>query len=61
MGIRVEEFSARTGLPKQAIEDLIEDMIDVSPELASKLDSFFGNSPDVWVNLQTSYDASKNN
>lgn len=41
------EFSERTELPKRTVEDLIEGKIDVSPELASKLASFFGNSPDV--------------
>lgn len=55
------EFSERTELPKETVEDLIEGKADVSPEVASKLASFFGNSPDVWINLQASYDASKNN
>lgn len=60
MKMTAAEFSERTGLPKETVEDLIEGKIDVSPELASKLASFFGNSPDVWINLQTSYDASTN-
>ena len=60
MEMTAEEFSERTELPKQTVEDLIEGKIGVSSELASKLASFFGTSPDVWIHLQASYDASKN-
>ena len=56
MDMTAKEFSIRTGISERSLSSFMAGKTGISFELASKLGSFFGNSPSVWINLQTSYD-----
>ena len=56
MDMTAKEFSIRTGISERSLSSFMAGKTGISFELASKLGSFFGDSPSVWINLQTSYD-----
>ena len=56
MDMTAKEFSIRTGISERSLSSFMAGKTDISFDLASKLAVFFGNSPNVWINLQTSYD-----
>lgn len=56
MDMTAKEFSIRTSISERSLSSFMAGKTGISFELASKLGSFFGNSPSVWINLQTSYD-----
>ena len=56
MDMTAKEFSIRTGISERSLSSFMAGKTDISFDLASKLAAFFGNSPNVWINLQTSYD-----
>lgn len=56
LDMTAKEFSIRTGISERSLSSFMAGKTGISFELASNLGSFFGNSPSVWINLQTSYD-----
>ena len=56
MNMSSKEFSIRTGISERTLSDLINEKGSVTFDIATKLSEFFGNSVNVWTNLQNAYD-----
>ena len=55
LGMTQNEFAIRTDISTKTISNLINGKANITFEIASKLASFFGNSVEFWINLQTKY------
>ena len=56
LGMSQNEFACRTGLSSKNVSTLINGSSSITFEVATKLASFFDNSVEGWINLQTKYD-----
>ena len=56
MGMTQLELAVRLKVPVQRVNTLINGKRGVTPETAILLSRVFKNSPEFWMNLQTSYD-----
>lgn len=56
MMISQAEFAARMGSNTKTISYLINGQANITNDLAKKLSVMMGTTPDVWLNLQNSYD-----
>ena len=54
--LTVTEAAARLGITRTTLSRLLNGHIGISPEMALRLSKFFGNSIEIWVNLQAQYD-----
>lgn len=60
LGLNQSEFAIRSGLSIKNVSTLLNGESDITFEVALKLSSFFDNSVEGWLNLQTKYDLYKN-
>ena len=44
------------GIGRRTLYDVLDELRPVTPELALKLGRYFGNEPQFWMNLQTTWD-----
>jgi len=56
MGITKTELAEILGISRQMLYGILNGEKPVSPETATKLGAFFGNSPIMWMNMQVKYD-----
>ena len=56
LGLSPGEFDAALALPAGATAELLEQRCGVMPELALRLDRYFGTTPRFWMDMQNSYD-----
>lgn len=56
MGLTTDEFARKLGLSVEAVNDLLAARRPVRTETAFKLGDLLGNSPQFWLQLQSSYD-----
>lgn len=56
MGISQAEFAERLGSNTKTLSCLINGQANVTNDLAKKLSAMMGTSPEVWLNLQNTYD-----
>ena len=55
LGLSQSEFALRSGLSIKNVSTLCSGESNITLEVATKLASFFGNSVEGWINLQTRY------
>lgn len=56
LGLSVTEAARRLRVSRQTLSQLVNEKRGVSPEMALRLGRFFGNGPDLWLNMQTRFD-----
>ena len=56
MGITQAEFATRLGTNTKTLSYLLNGQANITNDLAKKLSAMMGTSPDVWLNLQSTYD-----
>ena len=56
LSMTITELSKRIGVSRKAISQIINERKSVTPEMAVRLSLFFKTTPDLWLNLQKSYD-----
>lgn len=56
MNISAYRLSKESGLTETRISQIIHGKRSITPETALALSSFFGTSPEFWLNLQNHYD-----
>ena len=56
MGITQVEFATRLGTNTKTLSYLLNGQANITNDLAKKLSAMMGTSPDVWLNLQSTYD-----
>jgi addiction module HigA family antidote len=50
------EIARLIGISRQALYDILNEKAPVTAEMAVKLGKLCGNGPNLWINLQRSYD-----
>lgn len=55
--ISITEASARLGVTRAALSRIINGKAGISPEMAMRLSQSLGTTVDIWLNLQSQYDA----
>lgn len=50
------ELARRLHMSRQHLYDILNEKKPVTPETAVKLGKLFGNGPDIWARMQSSYD-----
>jgi addiction module HigA family antidote len=57
--LTVTEAAVRLGVTRTTLSRLLNGKADISPMMALRLSKLFGNSVEMWVNLQAHYDVWK--
>jgi antitoxin HigA-1 len=55
-GLTVSGLAESLGVSRQTVNELVRERRALSPEMALRLSSLFGNSAEFWLNLQRSVD-----
>jgi addiction module HigA family antidote len=55
-GITQTDLAAATGLPVSRINDLVKERRGITVDSAIRLGKALGTTPELWLNLQRSYD-----
>ena len=55
-GLTVRGLAAALGVSRQSVNELLLERRSLSPEMALRLEQFFGNGAEFWLNLQRSVD-----
>ncbi len=56
LGLSIREVAQGLGVSRQTLSCVINGQHGVSPEMAIKLGKAFGTGPELWINLQSTYD-----
>ena len=54
--LSVAAFARALGVSRQAVHGILAERVAVSPEMALRLGAFFGNGPQLWIDMQTRRD-----
>ena len=57
--ISATELSRRIDVPANRISQIIRGKRDITADTALRLGQFFGTGPELWLNLQKTYDLDK--
>lgn len=52
-------LSKRLNVPRTRVERLVKGETSLTADTAMRLATFFGNTPEFWMNLQRAYDLAK--
>ena len=55
-GTSVEAVAAATGISTERLHRILSGEQGITPEVAARLVSHFGTTPNLWTNLQHQYD-----
>ena len=55
-GLNVTEVAAMLKVSRQALSNIVNQRADISPEMALRISTVFGGTPDLWLRLQSKYD-----
>lgn len=56
LGMSAGTLAKRLGVPRTRIERVVTEKTAITPDTALRLSKFFRTSPELWMNMQTSYD-----
>jgi addiction module HigA family antidote len=56
LGLSAGALAKHLKVPRTRIERLVAESTSVTPDTALRLAKFFSSSPELWMNMQTSYD-----
>jgi antitoxin HigA-1 len=56
LGLSVTEAARKLGVTRQALNNLVNGLSGISPEMAIRLSKAFGGGPEVWLGMQMNYD-----
>jgi addiction module HigA family antidote len=56
LGLSARALAAAIGVTPQTVINLIDESSAVSPAMALRLGTYFGNGPDLWMRLQADVD-----
>jgi addiction module HigA family antidote len=59
IGITPTELSRQIDVPPNRISQIVRGKRDITADTALRLGRFFGTGPELWMNLQKSYDLDK--
>ena len=56
IGMTAAEVAKRLGVPHNRLNQIIKGKRDIDADTALRLGQFFGTGPELWMNLQKSYE-----
>jgi antitoxin HigA-1 len=56
LSLSANQFAMKLHVPANRITSILNGKRSISAETALRLARFFGTTPELWINLQTSYD-----
>ena len=56
MEISQTQLARETSMPQSRIRDIVARKREISADTAIRLAAYFGNSPEFWMNCQSSYE-----
>jgi antitoxin HigA-1 len=56
LGMSAHALAIELRVPAPRINDIVRERRAITPDTALRLARYFGTTPQVWMNLQTSYD-----
>jgi len=56
LGISAREFARQIGVPANRITQIINEQRGISGDTALRLGHWFGTGPELWMNLQSTYE-----
>ena len=56
MKISQSKLARDIDVPHRRINEIVLGKRNITPDTAMRLSTYFGNSPEFWMNLQTTYD-----
>lgn len=59
LGLSVTEAAKRLGVSRKQLSDIVNCHAGISPEMAIRLDKAFGESAEIWLQLQAAYDLAR--
>jgi antitoxin HigA-1 len=59
MSLSVTEAARRLGVTRQTVNNLVNGISGISPEMAIRLSKAFGGRPEVWLGMQMTYDLAR--
>ena len=54
--LTVKDVAQMLGVSRQALSNVLNEKADISPEMALRIATVFGGTPDIWLRLQTTFD-----
>jgi addiction module HigA family antidote len=58
-GLTVTEGAKALGVTRRALTSLVNGKSGISPEMAIRLSTAFGSSPETWLKMQLDYDLAR--
>lgn len=58
-GLTQANLARALGIPLNRVNEMVKGKRGITPESALLLSAYFKNSPEFWMNLQTSYDLTR--
>ena len=55
-GLTISEVAQILHVSRQSVSNIINKKSDISPEMALRISTVFGGTPDIWLRLQAKYD-----
>ena len=56
MPIGKAEFARALGVTRQTLYDILNEKQPDTPQMAIRLGTYFGDGPEIWLNMQRAYD-----
>lgn len=56
LGLSAGELARALGVPRTRIERIVKEQMGISADTALRLAKYFDTTPNIWLNLQTSYE-----
>lgn len=56
LGISQNQLATATGMPQSRIQAIVKGKRGITADTAIRLAAFFGNTPEFWLNCQTTYE-----
>lgn len=56
LGLSAGALAKKLGVPRTRIERVVAERTVITPDTVLRLSKFFNTTPELWMNMQTSYD-----
>ena len=56
LSLAISQAAAALGVSRKTVSKIVNERGDVTPDMALRLARAFGTSPELWLNLQRTYD-----
>lgn len=56
LALAISQAAAALGVSRKTVSKIVNERGDVTPDMALRLSRAFGTTPELWLNLQKTYD-----